>query len=115
MAVNTHGSGSQTAVIGTEHSLTTGAVAGVYELLIDTVNMAAGDVVELRIKQRVLTGGTVRVVQYQSYAGAQPTDDLIKVSLPVSNDLVEAGAVDFTLKQTAGTGRAFPWKVVRHS
>jgi len=37
--------GSQTAVIGTEHSLTTQSNFGTYQLLVDLANLAAGLVV----------------------------------------------------------------------
>lgn len=115
MALTLHASGTQTAVVTTEHSLTTAATAGVYEFFVDPAAMLDGDVLELRIKARVLAAGTVRVVYLATYSGAQPVDDMIKVSVPFANDLVEAGAVDFTLKQTFGTGRNFPWKVIRHA
>ncbi len=114
MAVTAQGSGTQTATITTEHTLLDVAVAGTFTFHVDQVNMAAGDIVEFRIYQNVLTGGTRRVAYFQSYFDAQPADDLIKISVPISNELTDAGALRFTLKQTAGTGRAFPWKVLAH-
>lgn len=77
--------------------------------------MVAGDILELRIYKKVLTGGTLRVAYKVSYSDAQPADDVYKISVPFSNDLVEAASARCTLKQTAGTGRAFPWKVIIHS
>lgn len=115
MAVTAHASGTQTAVINTEHTLTSPNVAGVFTLIVDTVNMAAGDVLTLRVKQMVLTAGTTRTIYAHTFYGAQPTDDLIKVSLPISNELTDAGATTFTLQQTKGVGRVFPWKVVKHA
>ena len=114
MAVTAKGSGTQTATIGTEHTLLDVATAGTYTFHVDTFNLAAGDVLELRIYQIVLTGGTRRVAYLQQYLDGQPTDDLIKLSVPISNELTDAGALRFTLKQTAGTGRAFPWKVLSY-
>jgi hypothetical protein len=49
------------------------------------------------------------------FSGAQDADDLIAVSMPISNDITDANALRFSLKQTFGTGRAFPWKVLKHS
>ena len=115
MAVIAEASGTQTAVIGTEHTLRDVAAAGTYTLHVDAVNMVAGDVVELRAYQMVLTAGTRRVAYKKIYYGAQPTDDLIKISVPISNELTDAGALRFTLKQTFGTGRAFPWKVLKYA
>ena len=106
-------SGTQLAVVTTEHFLSSPRVRGFYTLHVDTVNMAANDVLELRVYQMVLSGGTARVVYFMSYAGAQGTHELIKVSTPIENDLEEANALRFSLTQTFGTGRNFPWKVLR--
>jgi len=115
MAVTAAGTGTQTATIGAEHTLLDVAAAGTYTFHVDTINLAAGDVLELRIYQILLTGGTRRVAYFQSYVDAQVADDLIKISVPISNELTDAGALRFTLKQTQGTGRAYPWKVLKYA
>jgi hypothetical protein len=115
MAVTAHASGTQTATVTTEHFLSSPNVAGTFTLHVDTVNMAAGDVLELRIYQMVLTGGTQRVAYFARYDGAQPTDDLIKISVPISNELTDTNALRFSLTQTTGTGRNYPWKVLRYA
>lgn len=114
MAVTAYASGTQSATVTTEHFLSSPNVAGTYTLHVDTVNMVAGDVVELRIYQMVLTGGTQRVAYYARYDGAQPTDDLIKISVPISNELTDTNSLRFSLKQTYGTSRNFPWKVLTY-
>lgn len=114
MAVTLFASGTQSATVTTEHTLTDVAVAGVYTLHVDTVNMVAGDVLELRIYQIILTAGTRRVVYIGAYYGLQPTDDVIKVSVPIGNDLTDAGSLRFTLKQSFGTSRNYPWKVLAY-
>lgn len=115
MAVSASASGTVTPVVGTESQLADTAVAAIYTLHVDTVNMVAGDVLELRIYQMVITGGTARVAYVVSYSGAQPTDDIIKVSVPIGNDLTDSTALRFSLKQTFGTARAFPWKVLKYA
>lgn len=115
MAVTAAGSGTQSATVTTEHTLLDVSAAGVYTFHVDTVNMVAGDIVELRIYQIVLTGGTRRVAYVTAYYGAQPTDDLIKISVPISNELTDSGSLRFSLKQTFGTSRDFPWKVLQHA
>ena len=115
MAVTAHASGTQSATVTTEHFLTSPNVAGVFTLHVDTVNMVAGDVVELRVYQMVLTGGTQRVAYLRSYQGAQSADDLIKISIPISNELTDTNSLRFSLKQTLGTSRNFPWKVLKHA
>lgn len=118
MAVTAQGSGTQTAVISTEHTLLDVAVAGTFTFHVDLVNLAALDIVELRVYQIVLTGGTRRCVYFQSYTDQQGGDNTyprIAISVPISNELTDAGAVRFTLKQTAGTGRNFDWKVLKYA
>lgn len=109
-----HASGTQLAIIGTEHIVATAAVAGKFTFHVDTLNMAAGDVLELRVYEKVLTGGsTTGVLYYESYSGVQLADDRIKVSEIAHNELAEANALQFTLLQRYGVGCNFAWKVVR--
>lgn len=115
MAVTAHATGTQAATINTEHFLTSPNVAGTFTLHVDCVNMAAGDTLELRVYQMVLTGGTQRVAYFGMYTDAQPTDDMIKISVPISNELTDTNALRFSLKQTSGTGRSFPWKVLKYA
>jgi len=106
MAVTVEADGTQVATIGVEHTLHTDTDAKVYQLLVDTVNMVLGDELELRVKLAVLLGGTRRQVLIGAYKNVQA--DAIKISVPV----VSPRDVEFTLKQTLGTGRSFPWSVV---
>lgn len=117
MAVTAHASGTQTATGGgTEDFLTSPNVAGTFVLMVDTVNMVAGDILDLKVYKMVLTGGTTRVAYHQRYEGAQPTTDLIKISVPISNELTDTNAVRFSLTQSgAGTDKAFPWVVLKHA
>lgn len=114
MAVTAYASGTQTCTIDTEHFLSSPNVAGTYTLHLDTNAMAAGDVLEVRVYQMILTGGTQRVVHFSSFSGAQPTDDKIKVSVPIGNELTDANALRFSIKQTAGSSRSIPWKVLSY-
>lgn len=103
------GSGTQTAAIGTEHTLLTTTTPGDYVLKVDKAAMQGGDTLELRIYDTVLAGGASRVIyQYGPFSGVPSVDDMIAISVPIPIDV----GVSFTLKQTAGTGRAFPWKVL---
>ncbi len=117
MAVTAQGSGTLTATGGgVEDTLLDVAVAGTFTLHVDVVTMVAGDTVALRIYQIVLTGGTRRVAYYTRIEGAQPTDDLIRISVPISNELTDSGSLRFTLTQSgAGTDKAFPWKVLKYA
>jgi hypothetical protein len=75
--------------------------------------MTATDALELRVKSKALTGGTLRGEDIGFYTGVQPTEQLIKRSETYETELAETDGLTFTLKQTAGTGRAFPWCVTR--
>lgn len=100
-------SGSQTATISTEHDLGTEiTTAGTYVLVVDTAAMVAGDVLELRIKTKAKSGGTQRVAYVVSYANAQAAPNKYSVPVPIDTSF------QATLKQTAGTGRAFPWNIL---
>jgi hypothetical protein len=115
MAVTAYASGTQSATVTTEHFLSSPNIAGTFTLHVDTVNMVSGDVVELRAYQMVLTGGTQRVAYYTRIEGLQPTDDIIKISVPISNELTDTNSLRFSLKQTEGTSRNFPWKVLKYA
>jgi hypothetical protein len=117
MAVTAQGTGTLTAAgSGVADTLLDVAVAGTFTLHVDTVNMVAGDTIELRIYQIILTGGTRRVAYYARYDGAQLADDRIKISVPISNELTDSGSLRFELTQSgAGTDKAFPWKVLKYA
>jgi hypothetical protein len=65
-------------------------------------------VLELRIYTMTLGGGTLRVAWKATFG---PTVDFnANVASPPQPSDVSCRA---TLKQTVGTGRAFPWKLLR--
>ncbi len=99
-------SGTQSATIGTEHTLATLTGAKVYVLVVDTVNLANGDELLLRVKTMLLSAGTSREAYSAGYAHTQGQP--IKLSIPVPSDQEYIA----TLEQTAGTGRSFDWKVL---
>lgn len=105
-------SGTQTAVIGTEHTLSdlTSPFA-VFQVQVNRNAMQSGDILELRIYSKVLAGDNIANSSaiYQQYSGA-PTGNGDQVAM--SDPVVSDQEIKFTLKQTAGTGRAYPWKVV---
>ncbi len=110
MSITENTSGSQTAVIDTEHVLATITTAGVFQLLVDVVNMVDGDELELRIDIKVLTGSTARTVFYATYAHEQGVDGNVVISPPIPSIY----SIAFTLLQDAGTGRVFDWAVYEY-
>lgn len=109
MALTLLASGTQTAVISTEHTLYTTVSGGIFVFIVDLVNMASGDTTELRIKSKVISGGPLEVTYFQSFTDAQSANNLITVSVPFPCDLV---GVTFTLKQVGGVGRTYDWKIL---
>jgi len=98
--------GSQTATISTEHTLATINTGGVFVLAVDMANLVAGDVVEVRIYGKARTGDTERLLHRGTYGPAALASPLV-MSVPIASP----HHFKATLKQTAGTGRAFPWAI----
>jgi hypothetical protein len=106
MALSELGGGSQTATVGTEHTLHTETSGKVCVFVVDTANLAGGDTVELRIYTIARASGTERLAYYATYSHVQ--GEPMKYSVPVPANI----SFKATLKQTAGTGRAFVWAVL---
>lgn len=100
-------SGTQTAQIGTEHQLSLQTGVGIYVLVVDTNNMAAGDSLTLKIKTKAIGGGNSRLAYAMTYADLQAEPNKYSVPVPINNEVV------VTLTQTAGTARTFPWSLLR--
>jgi hypothetical protein len=107
---SSNANGTQAATIGTEHTLATINTVGTFVLNVDTKNMVNGDVLELRVYKKILTGSTITVGsagQFVSSSFANVQADQGKASIPV----ISLYSYVATLKQTAGTGRNFDWNV----
>lgn len=104
VAVNT--SGTQAATISTEHVLATVASGACLQLLVDVNAMVNGDVVEIRVYGKVLSGGTERVMFRGTYGPGIPAEKIV-----FSPPVISPHHFKATLKQTAGTGRSFPWAI----
>lgn len=101
-------SGTQTATIGTEHTLSTQTTADVFVLTVNLTNMASGDTLELRAKTKVLTGGSAVLAEIETLTGDQ-TEEVVWIEVP------SEWSCEFTLKQTAGTGRSYEWSIAKAS
>ena len=97
-------SGTQTAVIGTEHTLYNPTTSKYFTGYIDLTNMVAGDTVEIRVYLIVKASGAYIQYYVATYSDAQ-TNDLVYIpALP--SDI----GYKLTLKQTAGTARTYDWR-----
>jgi len=99
--------GSQLAVIGSEHALTSKTGLGIYVLAVDLNAMEAGDTVELRLKTKCIATGTVKVAYLDSYTDVQAAPHKYSVPVPIDHEIV------CTLTQTTGVARTFPWNLLR--
>lgn len=98
--------GTQAATVGVEHTLATISYGGTFLLTVDAGAMAASDTLQLRLKTKA-DGTNARTTRYSTQSNDQDPD-ILDLGPVAVNDYVQA-----TLKQTAGTGRSFPWKLVR--
>lgn len=103
--------GSQTATLTTEHTLidlTAGGIGpapGYLQLVVDISALVGGEDLEILVYEAVRAGGTVRVVERVFVTGGQ-NDPVLKTNMHACTN-----GAKFTLKQTGGTGRAFPWEL----
>jgi hypothetical protein len=101
-------SGTQTAVIGTESVLATDTTNATYYFEVNVAALANGDVLELRIYNVTLSGGASLLTWKSTYGPIPPINDVAASPSQPSDQSIRV-----TLKQTVGTGRSFPWKLLR--
>lgn len=94
-------------VLDTPTNLVTETTPGVYQLFLDSNALAAGDILVVRSKIKVTSGGTARTLEQKVLGGI--TSDKAWCTDPV----MVAHEVIYELEQTDGTGRSIPWSVVR--
>lgn len=101
---------TDTLVIASELTLNTTTpetTPGIYQLFVDLSNLVNGDTLEIRIKEKALSGGTQRTILTTTYTNAQGVDN----ELFVSPALHLMHGWDMTLTQTTGAERAFAWSI----
>lgn len=112
MSVSIAASGSQTATLNTDHTLTTTAApstGGIYQLRVDTAAMVNGETLVLRLQTRARAADTTRNVYTTVFTHTQgdPIKDSPAIAVPTGCDVVAI------LRQEGGTGRAYPWALYR--
>jgi hypothetical protein len=99
-------SGTQTAVINTEHTLTNPTGSKWYSAYVDTTNMTTGDITEIRVYVLIKSAGSYIQYWIDTKVDSQSPNPLVYVP-PFPSDL----GYKLTLKQTNGTGRAYDFRV----
>lgn len=106
MAWVTDSSGTQSATVTTEHTLAQPTTIATYQCEVDATNMVNGDALELRVYVMV-DATNYRVAWIGSFQNIQGVPAL------VAPPIASLTQLKFTLKQTTGTTRNFPWAIRR--
>lgn len=86
-------------------SLTARTEDGVFQVLLDLANLAAGDEYELAVYEKIQSGGSQRVMTRAYFVGVQAEPG---TALPT---LILMHGWDVTLKKLAGTNRSIGWSI----
>jgi hypothetical protein len=78
---------------------------GIYQLFLDLNALAAGDQFELKIYEKVQSGGTQRLLDSALFVGVQSKPNFVMPSLILLHGW------DMTLKKIAGTDRTIGWSI----
>lgn len=105
----TYDNGSQTATLDTEHQIPSTAITadGTYQLQLDMNAHALGDITIIREYEKVRSTGTTRLLESYRFSHVQASPVKLFIPRPSTNEIY------WTLEQTDGTGRAFPWEIVQ--
>ncbi len=102
--------GSATLTVGAAATiLATITTQGAHAILIDTSGMASGDTVKVTKRERISATGTWAVTE-STLTGAQTPPRAESDSLDI---VPQGGTLEYSIQQTAGTGRSFTWAVAR--
>ncbi len=103
---NVQGSGTPTLVIDTPNTVYTTSSTNNYSAAVNLVNMQSGDTIVIRIKKKVVSGGSFALIDEYTKSGVQarPVFEIPFIPCPYGFELV--------LEQTDGTGRVVEWNVV---
>lgn len=77
---------------------------GVYQVFVDTGNMAIGDVYRIAVKEKITSAGSQREIYAATLTGTQ-TDNW------VSPSLILIHGWDVTVTKIAGTDRSISWSI----
>lgn len=78
---------------------------GIYQCFLDFSALAAGDTYQIRVYERVSSGGTARVVEEWTVSGVQNAPHYASPSLVLMHGW------EFSLQKLAGTDRSIVWSI----
>jgi len=111
MAITSFTTGSATFST-TETSLITGTAApqastsvGIFQLVLDLVNLTTADTYEIRIYEKAISAGTQRLCFSKRITG------VVSEPVYIVPSIVLMYGWDMTVKKISGTDRAIPWSI----
>ena len=78
---------------------------GVYQLFLDLNAVAAGDIFQVKVYERISSGGTTRVLYIDNVSG--PLDS----PMYASPSLILVHGWEFSLAKISGTDRSIAWSI----
>lgn len=101
--------GTITTTAAEQSLFTVEQTPGAYVLILDRTNQIAGDTIEVRIKEKVLsTDGSSIEIDKLTYAGVPSPAPGVQIG-PYAILL----GLDITIKRTAGVDRSYKWSLRR--
>lgn len=108
MAITVDSSGTLTTD-ATLQQLAAPTTSGNYVLWFDTTNLLNGEEIEVYVKRKVLTGGTIRTTSIIRYIHAQ-TDEPVKSTIPF---VLPYGGTFHIKRIDGGSARNIDWSIER--
>lgn len=97
MAIAVESSGTQVTVGATDHTLAAPTTAKTRVLVLDAVNLVTTATLDVTIRSRVLSGGTLRNAYTSAFSGFSLKDEPILISIPIP----QAFGGDFIIRCSA--------------
>lgn len=101
-------SGDQVAVPSTEHTLVTITQQGTYELQVDMTDLTGTELLTLRAYSKILNSSSEVLMDSHQLKATHPIQLLRTVPRGTPFYL------RYSIEQTNGTGRTFPWSVIAY-
>jgi len=108
-------SDTQTCTVTTEHTLLddTSNEGEVLDAYLDLSEAVAGDVFEIRLYAKLLSGGDLARVYYARYVGVQDDEANFRSPIIYVPAMTECEEWKLTLEQAEGTSRDVDWTVYK--
>jgi hypothetical protein len=100
---------TEVSLVSNSTTLSNDTNVGMYQIWLDLSALTATEEIEIKVLEKVIVGGTKRIVYHASYFGPIPVPNFPIPSLILMNGW------DATLKKIAGSDRAVDYSIRRVS